>query len=110
MRKKKAPKSGLQSVFVARVLEEMESRGLNPNSLSKRPGAPKQRTLDDVVYGGADPRLSTVQQVADGLGMHPLELLSQSVRGRDKTLQFPRYPDVNQGHADKKKPRKRVTG
>jgi len=103
LRRRKPPKSGLQTLLIARVTEEMEARGLNPNALSRRPGAPKQRTLDDVIYGGADPRLSTVQQIADGLGVHPLELLSQaSGAKRDKVFHFPQYPQIKTGKKDKK--------
>lgn len=70
--------SPLQTLFVKRVLEEMEARGLNPYAMSRRIGGPKQKTLDDVLYGGAVPRITLIYQAAVALEVQPWELLRES--------------------------------
>lgn len=79
---KRQPSSRLQETFLKRVKEEMAKQGLvtkdgpNTNALSKRLGAPKQRTAYGVLYENADPSLKTVEEFANGLGLlHPWRLL-----------------------------------
>lgn len=59
----------------------MERRNLNGTSLAKLPGAPKQRTIADVLIG-ANPGLDTIEKLAFALGIQPVDLLSQSKEQR----------------------------
>jgi hypothetical protein len=66
--------SELHALFVRRVKEELKFRKLNPHSLEEY--GIKQRTLADVLCG-ADPRLSTIRNVATALGMKAADLLRE---------------------------------
>lgn len=65
-KKPQAPKSKAQAMFIRRVREELGETSVT--ALSKRDGAPAQRTINDVL-NGADPKLATVQQIADALNI-----------------------------------------
>jgi hypothetical protein len=71
----KRPQSVLQELFMKRVREEMA--GLSENELSKRPGGPRQKTLNDVL-NGADPRLKTVHEIATALNRPAWTLFVES--------------------------------
>ena len=95
---KKSPKTPLQALFLRRVQQELDARGLSQNALCGRVGGLKQRTLNDVM-NGADPRLETVYQVATALGINPWHLFVEaedipaSARGRG-VLSFPAIPHL----------------
>jgi len=72
----KAPRTNLQRIFLKRVREELDARGLSENALSKRVGGPAQKTLNGVM-NGTDPRLATVSQIAEALGIQPWKLLTE---------------------------------
>lgn len=95
--KKRQPKSPLQEVFLKRVLEEMGRQGVNPTQLSKRVGAPKQTTLNDIL-NGADPRLEQVYKTAVALDVPAISLLSEQRTGNIHTL--PNVPTIS-GRMDK---------
>lgn len=76
----------LRELFVRRVREEMYAQELSVNALSKRVGAPRQTTLNDVLAKGADPRLETVYQTAFALGVQPWELLVEVNRAGEKII------------------------
>lgn len=73
----KPHKTTTQTLFVKRVLWELEQRELSVDALSKRVGGPRQKTLDDVIYGGAVPRLTLIHQTAVALDMSAWELLQE---------------------------------
>lgn len=76
----------------------MGHQGVNPTQLSKRPGAPAQVTINDVLRG-ADPRLGTVQAFATALEVPPVSLLTeQKLFGNIHTL--PSVPTIS-GLVDK---------
>jgi hypothetical protein len=108
---KKAPKSVLQEVFLRRVREELERQQLSENALSKRLGAPPQRTINSTM-NGRDPTLATVNAFATGLGVHPWQLLvDKSLADGAKTHTFPQYPSMMKvGSADKSRDRKKRAG
>lgn len=51
--------------------------------LTMREGAPKRRTLTDVLNGGAVPSLTLVHQVATALGVHAWELMKERSRAEE---------------------------
>jgi hypothetical protein len=104
--KKREIRSPLQAVFLKRVQEEMANQRINPNQLSKRVGAPRQTTINDVMLG-ADPRLETVHGIAIALGVPAVSLLTES---RTAVHQLPGYPQIggapaHNGVRDRKKTR-----
>jgi ribosome-binding protein aMBF1 (putative translation factor) len=108
---KKEPKSVLQEVFLRRVREELDRQGLSENALSKRVGAPPQRTINSTM-NGRDPTLATVNAFAIGLGVHPWQLLVDKSAGSGaKTHTLPTYPPMmKMGSADKSRDRKKRAG
>jgi transcriptional regulator with XRE-family HTH domain len=80
-------------VFVKRLKEELQRQGISINALSRREGAPKQRTLNDVV-NGADPRLETVDQIATALGVPAWTLFVEQDQYTRRVVEFPTYPKV----------------
>lgn len=96
---KKAPRSKLQKVFLKRVQEVMELRSIkNPTQLSKLMGAPSQTTLSDILVKGADPRLETVNAIADALDVPAISLLTEQNLGNIHA--FPSVPTIS-GRIDK---------
>lgn len=92
---------------MARLKEEMERQQVSGNALSKRVGAPHQRTISDVL-NGADPTLTTVHRLAFALGVPVVSLLTQT---SGNVYQLPGYPKIGDrdkshtDHADKKRRR-----
>jgi len=91
--KKREPKSHLQAIFMKRVAEEMEKQQVSGLGLSKREGAPPQRTLADVL-NGADPRLETVEAFAKALGVMAVDLLTEVKKLPDNVRKLPGYPPI----------------
>ncbi len=87
-KRRKAPKTTLQTVFLKRVQEEMVRQKISRNALAKRVGAPRQRTLNDVM-NGADPRLETVFQIATALGIPAWQLMTESASQTSNVTNFP---------------------
>lgn len=75
--KVKEPKTPLQALFLKRVQEEMDKRGLSRAGLSGRTGGPSQTTFNDTMRG-SDPRLETVYEIATALGIQAWQLLRES--------------------------------
>lgn len=97
---RKEAKSPLQEIFIRRVWAELDARGLTPNALAQRVGGPAQKTLDDALKG-SDPRLLTVFQTAQALGVQPCDLLQEQNHAASvptsngKVHQLPsRYPPI----------------
>lgn len=98
-----------------RVQEEMDRQGLSRNGLSKRPGAPSQMTINDVM-NGADPKLLTVHKMATALGVQAWQLLTPRVvdtpQSAGKVHKFPDlYPPIfpqrsTESHGKAKRQRK----
>lgn len=74
--RKKKPKTALQELFIKRVQEEMDAKGLSQNAVSSRVGGPPQKTFNDVM-NGADPRLETVSQIAFALSVPVWRLMME---------------------------------
>ena len=93
--KKKEPRSALQTLFLRRVQEEMDRRGLSRNAVSSRAGGPAQRTFNDIM-NGADPRLENVAAIATALGIQAWQLFRESadlnVTDSTKVKNFPQPP------------------
>ena len=81
---KRRPKTTLNALFMKRVEEEIEAQRATQNQVANRVGAVRQRTLNDIL-NGADPRLSTVFQVATAIGCQPWELLVEKGVRRETT-------------------------
>lgn len=87
-------RSDLQGVFLRRVKEELARQQLSQNQLSRRDGAPAQKTINDVL-NGADPRLETVQAFANALGV-PVVALLLDVRSSGNVHKLPGYPKIGE--------------
>jgi transcriptional regulator with XRE-family HTH domain len=92
-KRKKAPASVLQEVFLKRLREELERQGLSGNALSRRAGAPAQMTINDVM-NGADPRLKTVDQIARALGIPAWHLLTETVGNKRQDGTVHKFPEL----------------
>ena len=104
------PKTDLQKLFLKRIQEELDARGLSRNALCSRVGGPPQTTFNDVMRG-ADPRLETIHQIATALGMPAWKLLIEksdiaAAPVAENVTSFPGYPSMV-GHADKPVHRKK---
>ena len=93
--RRKDSQATLLKLFLKRVDEELDRRGLSRNALSKRVGGPPQSTFNEVM-NGADPHLSTIGQIATALGIQPCELLQEiHVRKtRQKVEKINPYPPM----------------
>jgi hypothetical protein len=100
--RKKAPKPHetiLQTIFVKRVKEELAARELSVLQFSKLIGAPKERTLADVLNAGSVPGLTVVHQCATALGVPVASLLTDMpIRNQEiltnNVRHLPRLPSV----------------
>jgi transcriptional regulator with XRE-family HTH domain len=100
--RQKPPKTALQKLFLKRVQQEMDAKGLSRNAVASRVGGPPQRTFNDVM-NGADPRLETVAQIAYALGLNPWELFIEKTDLRKPNpLNVSQFPDnaAVSGHPD----------
>lgn len=89
----------LQTVFVKRMKEELEARQLSVLAFSRLTGAPRERTLADVLYAGAVPRLTVVHQCAVALNLPVMDLLvdkpTKSQENLTNVRKLPvRYPPI----------------
>lgn len=75
----------LQTIFVKRVKEELEDRQLTPRQFAQLTGAPKERTIYDVLNRGAVPGLTVVHQCAVALNMPATALLVDKPRSQELT-------------------------
>jgi transcriptional regulator with XRE-family HTH domain len=91
-------RSDLQAIFLRRVKEELARQEISQNQLSKREGAPAQKTINDMLKG-ADPRLETVQSVADALGVPVVSLLLDT-RLTSNIQKLPSYPTIGRDIPD----------
>lgn len=111
----KPPETVLQAIFIKRVKEELGN--ISVTELSTRPGAPPQRTLNDVINGGVVPGLTVVAGIAAALGVHPWQLMqdkaSKSQENLTNVRRLPdRYPSIfaaQQEGRTKSKARRRNT-
>lgn len=93
-RSPKPHETTLQTIFVRRVREEMESRGIaNPTALSRRAGAPPQRTIAAVLEDGVVPGLTVVAGISAALGVHPWQLLVEKIGASQRTTNVRELPD-----------------
>ena len=94
MRRKDSPTT-LHELFVKRVKEELDRLELSRSALSKRVGGPPQSTFNEVM-NGADPRLTTIGQIATALGIQPCELLQEIPvrKSRQKVEKINPYPPM----------------
>lgn len=74
-RKVKEPETVLQAIFIKRVKQELEDRQLTPRQFAMLVGAPKERTIYDVLNRGAVPGLTVVHQCAVALNLKATDLL-----------------------------------
>lgn len=90
--KLKEPKTDLQRLFLKRVQEELDRRGLSRKALSERAGGPSQTTFNDTMRG-SDPRLKTVHEIATALGIQAWQLLRESADvEREKVTNIKNFP------------------
>lgn len=119
------PKTELQELFVERVLEELEIRGISGAALAKltkgsrehpKPHAIAQASISRILTYLQDPTLEKVYSIADALGIPPWYLLMQSGEAEQKIIRapsmpprtnvaaFPTYPKIfKTSHAQSKK-------
>lgn len=86
----------LQSLFVRRVLEEMEDQKIfSAAELAGREGAPSKRTLTAVLNDGHVPGLTVVAGIAAALRMQPWELLADRAKAdsRESTTNVRKLPE-----------------
>lgn len=83
--KPKEPLSDLHKLFLKRVQEELDHRGLSRKGLSERTGGPSQTTFNDTMRG-ADPRLSTINEIATALGIQAWQLFIESADASRKNV------------------------
>lgn len=91
--RKKAPKNPLHAIFLRRLHQELEERGLSVNALSDRLYAPPQRTLADVM-NGADPRLSTIYGLCVALQLNICDLFSETRGGKGVVFVLPQQNNL----------------
>lgn len=82
----KRPETHLQAVFIKRMKEELEKRQLSVLGFSKLEGAPRERTLADVLHAGAVPRLTLVHQCAVALNIPVISLLVDGPAASQETM------------------------
>lgn len=92
-RKPKEPETALQAIFVKRVRAELEERQLSPRQFAQMVGAPKERTIYDVLNRGAVPGLTVVAQVAAALQMPAYELLIERPKNHENLTNIRKLPD-----------------
>lgn len=90
--KRKEPLNDLQKLFLKRVQEELDDRGLSRAGLAGRAGGPKQTTFNDIM-NGSDPRLSSIHEIATALGIQAWQLLRESADvEREKFTNVKNFP------------------
>lgn len=105
----------LQKLFVDRLKEELEIRGISSTALAKltkQAGRPvAQASMSRILAGKQDPTLEKVYAIAEALGLPPWYLLMHSGEVEQKIIRapsvvhstnvstFPGYPKIFQDRA-----------
>ena len=101
MRRK--PKSHLQALFLKRLDEELSARELTVNAFTKRAGAPGQSTMNPIFNATTDPRLGTVDKIANALGIPAWHLFIERSdipsHRRGTISKFPEAPGIGRQHS-----------
>lgn len=112
----RAHETSLQTLFVKRVKQEMADQGVvSITELSRRTGAPPQRTLQAVLNEGVVPGLTVVHGIAEALNIRPWELMLEKKREaevvQDKVRPFPvRYKPWSKNRTVGKTPKRNTSG
>lgn len=111
-------RSELQRIFVERLAQVMQERGLSDNALARlidpENAQARQSSLSRITSGKVDPHLSTVEEIAHALGLSPIVLLTQAYKGKPESsvVDFPQRPPIfgpaEKLHAKKSHDRKKA--
>jgi transcriptional regulator with XRE-family HTH domain len=92
-RKAKGPETALQAIFIKRVREELDERQLTPRQFAQMVGAPKERTIYDVLNRGAVPGLTVVAQVAAALQIPAYQLMIERIARQEIPTNIRKLPE-----------------
>lgn len=91
----------IHQILAKNLTTAMERQGLSGNALAKRSGV-AQTHLAKVLRGEADLSTTKLGLVAEGLGVHPWELLVDSDAVRERVIRRALQPEASPAPAPRK--------